>query len=225
MRIISLLLSLMLFAVLATHFSPPDDWRSRLSEYVQKSPAPTIANAPEIAAEEETKKEPEEVPVAPAPPAPQPSVPKPDPKPIPEPPKVSIAAQVEAEVLRLSNIEREKIGLNSLSTNTTLAETARAHSRDMLDRDFFSHDNPDDCSSSCRATAAGYRWQTVGENIYMMSGWDLTPEEAAIMIVNGWMSSPGHKENLLKPSYLESGIGIVVQGEAMYATALYGKQR
>ena len=36
MRIISLLLSLMLFAVLATHFSPPDDWRSRLSEYVQK---------------------------------------------------------------------------------------------------------------------------------------------------------------------------------------------
>jgi uncharacterized protein YkwD len=155
-------------------------------------------------------------------------MPEPDeyvPEPEPDASPADTASRIEAEVLRLSNIEREKQGLPSLSLDATLAATARAHSADMVARDFFSHDNPDGCSSSCRATAAGYRWRMIGENIYMMKGWELSPLEAAVMIVNGWMSSPGHRENLLKEGYTESGVGIVAEGEAVYATALYGKPR
>jgi uncharacterized protein YkwD len=234
--IILLLLSLTLFVALAQNFSLPDNWHSSLSAYVPKNlVATTTDNRVEEESEEEVVKESvgtnskvdEE---APAQPAPQPYSPVQTPAPAAEPtptpkPQLSDAAQIEAEILRLSNIERADQGLNSLSVDEKLAATARTHSGDMIARAFFSHDNPDGCSSACRTTNAGYKWKMVGENIYMMSGWELTPEEAAIMIVNGWMASPGHRENLLKDGYTESGVGVIVQGEAIYATALYAKPR
>lgn len=224
MRKLFLLLLVMLSVALAVDYSP-------------NLPSSQFVSAPSVATTSVSDtREPESEIAAPAPPAPRSSQPEsveedepialePESKPEPQVPSLSSAAQIEAEVLRLSNIEREKAGLNSLSADETLAATARAHSADMIARDFFAHDNPDGCSSSCRVTAAGYRWQMIGENIYMMSGWDLSPQEAAIMTVNGWLGSPGHRENLLKQGYTESGIGVVVQGDAAYATALYAKPR
>lgn len=219
MRIVLTLLSVMLFVALVTDFSPNSPF----------SPFPSVPSVATTSAPDSTQEEREEPAEAdPTPTGPEivtSEEPAQAPRPEPQTPSPETAALIEAEVVRLSNIERDKTGLNSLSTDTTLAATARAHSEDMLDRDFFDHNNPDGCSSSCRATAAGYRWRMVGENIYMMSGWDLTPTEAAIMIVNGWMSSTGHRENLLKDGYTETGVGVIVRGEAVYATAMYAKPR
>jgi|GEM_PF-2225700 len=247
MKTVLLLLSLILFALLALDFSRQDN--SLMSPSVSQENLAT-GNSDEI--EESTEETQRAAPTESAPPSysestviisptPKPSAPSntaTEPEPIPTtvevaskpaPPSsnadVSIAAQIEADVLRLSNIERTKIGLNELTLDETLASVARAHSKDMIARDFFSHDNPDECSSSCRATAGGYRWKLVGENIHMMSGWKLTPIEAAVMVVQGWMSSPGHRENLLKPGYQESGIGIIVQGDTVYSTGMYGTER
>lgn len=132
---------------------------------------------------------------------------------------------MEAEVLRLSNDERVKEGLFALSPNTKLRDVAAGHSADMLANDYFEHENLEACSSSCRATNAGYRWKSIGENIYMMSGYTLSPEKAAAKVVDGWMNSPGHKKNILGTSFTESGVGVVYDGKSIYVTSLYAKPR
>ncbi|HWO07357.1 MAG TPA: CAP domain-containing protein [Candidatus Paceibacterota bacterium] len=241
MKTIIPLLFLTVFVVLASGFSldrslfsSPSEWKVESgadSRELASTNTPQSA-APRTNADDRVVAELPEEDVEPAPPAHVPAAqpaPSPasqvDPASASQQPPSNYSAQIEAEVLRLTNIERAKAGLGALSHNASLAAIAESHSADMLKRDFFSHDNPEGCSSSCRATNAGYKWQMIGENIYMMSGWDLTAEEAAIMIVNGWMSSPGHRENMLKAPYIESGVGVVSQGDTIYATALYANPR
>lgn len=140
-------------------------------------------------------------------------------------PSVDFARAVEAEILRLSNEERQKQGLPALGADTKLREIAWLHSADMTANDYFSHDDTQGCSSSCRATDAGYRWRAIGENIYMMSGYKLTAEKTAAMVVDGWMNSPGHRANILGESFIVSGIGVVADGKSVYVTAEYAKPR
>lgn len=78
----------------------------------------------------------------------------------------SFVDRVEAEILRLTNAERSKNDLSTLSSNATLSRIARGHSADMLAHDYFSHEGRDGCGSSCRATNGGYSWRMIGENIY-----------------------------------------------------------
>lgn len=134
------------------------------------------------------------------------------------------AQRIEAEVVRLMNAERASAGLAPFSIDTTLTSIARAHSLDMRTNNFFSHTNLSGCSSSCRATNAGYRWRAIAENIYWMSGYDLSPEASAQKIVQGWMQSPGHRANILG-NYVETGVGIDISGSRVTATANYGTER
>jgi uncharacterized protein YkwD len=229
MRIVLMLLSVMLFVALAADFSPNSPSSplpsapSAENQTVDNDPV-TPEETPRETSRDLPREEPAVIAISPAP-LPE-AEPAPAPKAAPAPaPAPDFEAEVEREIVRLTNIEREKEGLGALTSNTTLASVADGHSADMLARDFFDHNNPDGCSSSCRTTAGGYSWRMVGENIFMMEGWDLTPLEAAIMIVNGWMSSTGHRANILKDGYTETGIGVEVEGEAVYATALYAKPR
>ena len=152
--------------------------------------------------------------------------PTPAPIPTPVPAKTSdTAALLEEKIFAFTNSERTRRNLGALTADATLAATARAHSADMLARNFFEHDNPDGCSSSCRATNAGYAWRMIGENLYMLDGFEFSPEETAAMIVSGWMESAGHRANILKEGYTETGVGVVVQGRAIYATVLYATPR
>lgn len=149
----------------------------------------------------------------------------PDSAPPPAQAPASLSREIEAEVLRLMNIERASEGLGTLSFSQLLREIAWSHSADMLINNYFSHDRPDGCSSSCRATNAGYAWQTVGENIYMMSGFTLSDAEAAKMIVSGWMQSEGHRKNILRSAFTEVGVGVASDGKSHYITALYARPR
>jgi uncharacterized protein YkwD len=136
----------------------------------------------------------------------------------------SLTLDIEEEVVRLMNAERTD-ELPDLSHSDTLREIARRHSADMLANDYFSHDRPDGCSSSCRATEAGYRWQTIGENIYVMSGFKLGATDAAHMVVDGWMQSEGHRANILRAAFTEVGVGVASDGTSYYVTALYARPR
>ncbi|MBI5456887.1 CAP domain-containing protein [Candidatus Kaiserbacteria bacterium] len=140
-------------------------------------------------------------------------------------PKNSAGTEIELEILALMNVEREKAGLLSLAPDTALTNIARGHSSDMLVNDYFSHEDKSGCSSSCRATNAGYSWQIVGENIYMMSGYELNAVAAAKMIVEGWMNSPGHRANILREAYTNVGVGVSTKGKDIYATSVYAKPR
>lgn len=135
------------------------------------------------------------------------------------------ASQTEARIRELTNAERVKEGLGALKEDAYLAMIARAHSADMIARDFFDHNNPDGCSSSCRANNADYTWSAIGENIYMTEGYDLSADDEAEMVVDGWMHSAGHRANILGAKYTNSGVGVVVEGEAVYITALYSRPR
>lgn len=122
-----------------------------------------------------------------------PPAPRPTSAPAPAP------AGVTAEVTRLTNVERAKAGCGAVRVDSRLAAAAQAHSRDMVDRDYFSHTSPDGKGPGDRASAAGYqRWS--GENI--AAGY---PTPAAV--VQGWMNSPGHKANILNCQSKATGVG------------------
>ena len=74
-------------------------------------------------------------------------------------------------------------------------------------RHFFAHETPDGVSPGERMRAAGYATCEcyVGENLYWGAGRNAPPAEA----LEGWMDSPGHRENVLSPEFTEVGIGIV----------------
>ncbi|MEA5570004.1 CAP domain-containing protein [Calothrix sp. UHCC 0171] len=104
------------------------------------------------------------------------------------------------QVLDLTNTERIKGGLQPLRLNHQLNQSAQNHSEDMALQDYFSHTGVNGSSAGDRATSAGYKFSSLGENI--AAGY-ITPEE----VVQGWMSSPGHRANIMNANYQEMGLG------------------
>jgi uncharacterized protein YkwD len=112
--------------------------------------------------------------------------------------------QIEAEVIRLTNIERVNHGLSQLQTNQELSTSALLYSFDMAEHHFISHTGSDGSTLKDRILRAGYKnWFLIGENLAMGH---LTPET----VVQGWMASPGHRENILKKEFSEIGVGYIL---------------
>jgi len=121
----------------------------------------------------------------------------------------SASATLEAEVFALVN-ERRAAGAvcgsktfgptGPLSVNSVLTSAARAHSYDMVARDFFSHTNPDGDGPGDRIEALGYDWSGYGENI-------AAGQSTAEAVINTWMNSAGHCSNIMSPDFEEIGIG------------------
>jgi len=117
-----------------------------------------------------------------------------------DPPDTSCADGREARVIALTNEARREEGRAALSCDEGLAELARAHSADMCRRDYFAHRTPDGLSPGDRMSAAGLSFRTVGENI----AWG---QETAAEVHQSWMSSPGHRQNILSGAYGRIGVG------------------
>jgi uncharacterized protein YkwD len=107
--------------------------------------------------------------------------------------------EVELEVLKLINAERENRGIHALSWNDQLFEAARLHSEDMAENNYFSHTSLDGRNPSDRVTATGYSGISA-ENIG--AGY---PDAQAIF--EGWMNSRDHREYMLSASYCDAGVG------------------
>lgn len=110
----------------------------------------------------------------------------------------------EEELVSLINAERSRRGIAPLQINWLIMQVAEAHSQDMIDRNFFSHINPDGLDPGDRLANAGYLG-SVGENI---GGGYPTPQA----MFNAWMDSQGHRDNMLWDYYTEIGIGYVTGG-------------
>lgn len=119
-------------------------------------------------------------------------------------------AAFEEELLVLVN-ERRAQGANCgsfgsfgpaapLVMHPALRCAARVHSKDMAERNFFDHTNPDGEHGGHRMGKAGYNGQSGGENI--ASG---SPTPSSVMA--GWMASDGHCSNIMKPSFRDFGGG------------------
>ncbi|MGW6022570.1 CAP domain-containing protein [Streptomyces sp. NPDC055099] len=125
-------------------------------------------------------------------------------------------AEWASAVLRLTNAERTAARLRPLSPDPLLTVAAQAHSADMVAQAFYSHTSPDGGEPWHRASAAGSTHRAIGENI---ACGQRTPAE----VVDGWMNSPGHRANILKPSFTHLGVGFAGGGSAgTYWTQLFG---
>ncbi|MFF5028152.1 CAP domain-containing protein [Streptomyces collinus] len=117
-------------------------------------------------------------------------------------PPVTVSREnaVEAEVLKLVNEERAKVGCSALAANSSLSKLAETFSGDMAARGFFDHTDPDGASPWDRAAKAGVT-DLGGENIARGQA-----DAAAVMAA--WMNSPGHRANILNCDYKTLGVGV-----------------
>lgn len=99
------------------------------------------------------------------------------------------------------NSSRRANGLNQLAFDRKLSIAAQGHACDMTQNDFFSHVGSDGSDVKARTRAAGHDDCFVGENI----AWGFP---RASQIVDGWMNSPGHRQNMLLQGVTKFGIGI-----------------
>lgn len=130
-------------------------------------------------------------------------------------------ANFEADALRIVNAVRAAGAVcgtrgafapaGALTWNSQLASAAYAHSRDMADNDYFSHDSQDGRTMVDRINAAGYSWSTVGENIAAGYG-------SVQAVVDGWMASDGHCANLMNPRFTEFGMACARQEASKFKT-------
>lgn len=107
----------------------------------------------------------------------------------------------EAEVIRLVNVERSKRGLQALAANWQLSRVARYKSQDMINKNYFAHTSPTYGSPFDMMEAFGVRFSAGGENI-------ATGQRTPAEVVTAWMNSPGHRANILSPSYNQLGVGL-----------------
>jgi uncharacterized protein YkwD len=150
---------------------------------------------------------------------------------------------LEVRIHELTNAQRQQNGLPALTYDPFLADIARGHSWDMVSRNFFEHMNPDGQMARDRGDEAGYpciriiglyTYSGLSENLYQghrasayytnaegeVTSYDWkTAEEIAQVTVNGWMASPGHRENILAQHLSCEGIGIAFgPDDKVYAT-------
>jgi uncharacterized protein YkwD len=126
------------------------------------------------------------------------------------------ASGTVARIVELVNNERGKAGCSPVTLNATLTKAAQAHSEDMAAHQNMSHTGSDGSDPGDRITRAGYSWSTYGENVAYGYA---TPEK----VMAGWMSSPGHKANILNCSFKEIGVGLAQPND--YWTQDFGTAR
>lgn len=93
----------------------------------------------------------------------------------------------------------------ALAWNALLTQASLAHSDDMVASNVFSHTGSDGSSAGQRATAAGYVWRSLAENIAAGQG-------SVATVMNSWMASPGHCANIMRASYQDIGVACVSGG-------------
>ena len=120
-------------------------------------------------------------------------------------PDLSAQKSVESEVLRLTNIERQKAGVQPLKMDWQLQRVARIKSEDMRDKNYFDHQSPTYGSPFDMMKAFDVNYSAAGENI-------AAGQTSAAQVVNSWMNSPGHRENMLKADFDYIGVGYCTGG-------------
>jgi uncharacterized protein YkwD len=117
----------------------------------------------------------------------------------------------ELRLVGLINQVRAAHFVPPLRLNATLERAARAHSRDMLEHDYFGHG-----ALAARLWSFGVRTRVVGENLAWIPG---GPAQSRA-IVRMWLASPMHRRNLLRPGFRRIGLAMPVGPFAGYRSAV-----
>ncbi|MCX6730882.1 MAG: CAP domain-containing protein [Candidatus Roizmanbacteria bacterium] len=106
------------------------------------------------------------------------------------------------KLLTLTNEERTKLNLPILQSNSQLTLAAEKKAADMFKKDYWSHFAPDGGSPWDFIKQSGYQYEYAGENLAKNFLYSKN-------VVDAWMSSPTHKENIIKKDYVEVGYAVV----------------
>lgn len=129
-----------------------------------------------------------------------------------------VITREERAVIDLVNAERKKENLPPLTANLKLAKAARSHSAQMAKLEKMEHELEGKTAKD-RVEAVGYLYKRIGENI---AAGQKTPEA----VMDAWMNSEHHKENIMRKEFTEIGIGIALgQDGKRYWTQVFGTPR
>jgi uncharacterized protein YkwD len=106
----------------------------------------------------------------------------------------------EQQVIDLTNQERTQRGLAPLSMNLKLNVSAEKHSQEMATKNYFSHQGSNGSQPWDRMRVEGYNYSRAAENIAFGQ---TTPQQ----VVNDWMNSTGHRQNILNANLKDIGVG------------------
>lgn len=121
----------------------------------------------------------------------------------------------ETLLFRLANCERQARRIPPLQCDERLVWVGRAHSHDMIARDYFSHIDRDGRTPGERLQARGLRFRRTGENLALAPNMALGHQ--------GWMHSRGHRESILNPEFSHFGVGVIRSDVGFVMTALFSK--
>ena len=127
----------------------------------------------------------------------------------------SVSAQ-EQKMVNLLNQDRKNNGRTALTLDPELCRIARIKSADMRDNRYFAHESPTYGRVGQMLKHFGYRFSAAGENIAHHANVDKA--QAA------FMSSQGHRANILSATWTKVGVGIVQDANGyIYATQIFAK--
>jgi uncharacterized protein YkwD len=108
---------------------------------------------------------------------------------------------VQTQALNLVNENRRRGGCDNLTVDRRLIVAANRHAAEMARRGYFAHEDTRGERAGDRVQDAGYRWSRYGENI-------ARGQDSVFEVVNGWMRSPEHRENIMDCGLREVGVGL-----------------
>lgn len=127
----------------------------------------------------------------------------------------------EPGIVLLTNQNRKNNGLAELKQNSLLEKAAELKLKNMFDNQYFAHIGPDGNGPSYWITSAGYDYKSTGENLALGNF------ENDTILIQGWMDSPGHRENILNTKFTQIGVAVgkdVYEGqETWLAVQEFGK--
>lgn len=115
--------------------------------------------------------------------------------------QLMVDAESEQRMVELVNKERVSQGLSALRVEEKLTIVARKHSRDMLERRYFSHYSPQGRDVGYRAREEGVAYTLIAENLAYSSD---VPS-----VHTGFMNSEGHRSNILDSTLNRIGVGVI----------------
>ncbi|GAA3922053.1 CAP domain-containing protein [Actinoplanes auranticolor] len=113
---------------------------------------------------------------------------------------------VQQQALTLVNENRRRGGCDKLTVDRRLIVAANRHAAEMARRGYFAHEDLRGQRAGDRVEDAGYQWSRYGENI--ARGQDSVAE-----VVDGWMKSPEHRENIMDCALREVGVGLAFSAD------------
>jgi uncharacterized protein YkwD len=138
-------------------------------------------------------------------------------------PAIPVAAEITPEtILESLNRKRAEFDLPPFRRDFRLDDAAEDRLGDMIEMRYWSHLAPDGRAPFTWMKLRGYRYIRAAENL--AAGFD-TPA----LLVDSWMESPGHRDNVLQPEFVDVGIAVldgstVTRSAGRSVVVLFGRE-